>query len=212
MKKIFGLFGLVAMLGIGVHAANTPTAALLSYTTTGGYAPPISYTVCDPFNVTASLVAQNLTLSGNATVAGNLNVTGSVTGGSQNGTNETLSGIQVFSPQVIVGISSTTSLTPTSTYVQVLSSAAFVTLGGATGNAGQAWYAPISTASAVPGQLLIIYSTSPTSYVVISTATTGTAASNGTWASATTVSTQQPSKVLQFIFDGVDQAWREIHD
>ena len=141
--------------------------------------------------------------SGNLTVAGNESVAG----------NQTSGGTTVFTPQVITGISSTTVIVPTATYIQLLSTQNVVTLGGLTNNAGQVFYAPISTASAVAGQMVIFYSTSTTSYVVISTgAPSGNYFnSNGTIGSATTLSTAPP-KTLQFIFDAVLQAWTEVHD
>jgi hypothetical protein len=149
--------------------------------------------------------------SGNLTVAGTSAVTGAstFTGAVTNSSNVTTVGKSIQTPQLITGVSSTTTLSPTGTYVQLASTGGLVTVGQATGNAGQTYYPAIATATATSGQYVLFFTTG-TSGVVISTGA-GLGSNNGVEGSSAFLSTVRP-KVLEFIFDSANSMWREVHD
>lgn len=182
----FCIVGVVIALGSLVRSANAPTASLLGYTTAGPYTGALTYTLVDPFNVTASLIVNNLTVTGTQTV------------GAQNGTNETLSGMQVFSPASVTASSFTTIPVSTS-YVQLLSTGTGpVTLGGP-GCANVA----IATATAVNGEFLVISATTTANYVVIDTGT-----NCGVSGPIFPISTL--NKGASFIFESASGVWKEL--
>lgn len=190
MKKYVGLIGLWIAVLIGISAIGY-SAQTCQRTDLQCYELGAPGNLQTPFRVDSS---GNITSLGSETLSGN----------------QTWTGITVMTPQVVTGVSTTTTITPTATYIQVISSGAIVTIGGARTDGVASYYVPLATASATAGQLVILYSTSSASYVQISTGAL-TGASNGTWGSATSLSTAPP-KILEFIFDAVDSVWREVHN
>lgn len=159
---------------------------------------------------TANLTTQwRIDASGNATSNGVITSSGTGTsnfaGSISVAGNGTTSGITVYPPQVVVGITTITVISPTSTYLQVLSTGAVVTCGIATPMLpGNAAIPCISTATATNGQLLILTSTSTINTLIMSS---GTSAGMDLGAATRTL---QFGKVLTLIYDSSIFEWKEL--
>lgn len=192
MKRLFysiAALSLFTCLFLGKSQATC--LAPLALQAPGGYPYEVSYAT-GPNN---SCVTYYLDKSGNVAMWGNETVQG----------NQTANGLSIFTPQVIVGVSSQTTIVPTSTYIQLASTGGVVTLGGPWLGGAQTYYAPISTVTAVAGEMIILYSTSTNSVTI------STGAVNGTVGSSNALSGATP-KILEFIFDATQSLWREMHD
>lgn len=142
--------------------------------------------------------------SGNETLTGGLSVTGTgtFTGAVTNSSNVTTVGKTIYTPTFgSAQISTTTTLTPTSTYLLVVSTGANVVCG--TGLLGTAAAPCISTATATNGQYLLIASTSTAGTV---TFTDG--ASNAMALGA--ARTVDVDNTLGLIYDSTSSTWKEV--
>lgn len=107
-------------------------------------------------------------------------------------------GKSVLTPLAVVSISSMTTITPTASYLRLLSTGSLVTIG--------LTVPAISTTTAIDGQMIVLGSTSSASAVQIATGTV-----------ACVVGSKTPLVInsltrIQFIFDAIDGLWKELHD
>lgn len=137
--------------------------------------------------------------NGNVTTLGTVTVSGSGSStftGPVSQPQVTTTGVTIYTPQSTTAVSTNTTLSPTATFVNLLSTGAYVTLGLGTIPA-------ISTTTATNGQLLILNSTSTVSYVQISTGTTACVVGP-----TATISTS--NKAVSLIFDSAAGLWKQI--
>lgn len=172
---------LIASLGMSVKAAGVTDLMDLC---TGA-----NNSNC-PFKVDSTgLIVSSAT--GTNTIAGSLSTTGTTT----------IIGKTVYTPTSVTSISSNTTISPTATYLLVLSTGNNVTCG----LTALPLVAPcISTATATNGQYLVIGSTSSTSSVTFADGTT----SGMQLGSATRL--VDNLKKLTLIFDSFDSQWKEV--
>lgn len=134
----------------------------------------------------------NFSAYGNGYIGGNLTVTG----------NSTVNGLTVYTPTQVTGVSTSTVLNPTSTYVQVLSSGGVVAMNGGTYSAGLGSCA-ISTMTATNGQYLVLTSTNTTGYITISTGSTSCV-------SGPTSVLSTNGKAIALIFESAESLWKQV--
>ncbi len=125
--------------------------------------------------------------------------------------NLTLLGESIWNPLVVTGVSSQSTISPSATYMQILSTGGPVLLGGpVNGGGGAPTYIAISTVSAVAGQLLFLYSTGTITGFQLSTGA-AVGINTGVVGSANFLSGTFP-KMLEFMYDAADAVWREVHN
>lgn len=139
--------------------------------------------------------------SGNVTSAGNETITG--TGSNTYSGAMVFVGKTIYTPTVVTAISSVTIISPSATYLTVVSSGANVTCGLGFGN-GLAAAPCISTTTATNGQYLVIGGTSS-----VSTVTFTDGATAGMQLGAATRLIDNLKK-LTLIFDSFDSQWKEV--
>lgn len=181
MKTASKFFGVLAVLIGGLsylHAANTCAPTDTMCYQSGPYQNPnTTFRVDASGNVTSNGTGTNSFIVGSKTVQ---------------------AGITIFTPVLVTGVSSTTIITPTSTFITVVSTGGQVTCGGT-------FATPcISTAAATNGQYLIIGSTSTPSAVIF---TSGTA--SGMDLGSATRLVDENNK-LAVIYDSFAGQWREV--
>jgi hypothetical protein len=197
MKNISRLTGIVLMflLGFVMVAKSAGVTDLVDYCT-GPNQKTCPFKVDVNGNITSTGSPGTSTVS---SFGGNLSVTGT----------DTFSGITVYPPQIVTGVSSITVISPAATYLQVLSTAGVsgttVICGAATPMLPSNAAIPcIATATATNGQYLIITCTSTLSTVTFSS---GTAAGMDLGAATRVV---QWGRTLSLIYDAVIGEWKEI--
>ncbi len=109
------------------------------------------------------------------------------------------SDLMVFTPASQVNVSTQVPISPTATYVQVVSTGGPVTF-SATGS-----YPAISTSSAFSGQFLVLTSSSATNVVYISTGTNSAVVGMN---SSIVISSSMSA--VSFIYDGLQSVWKQI--
>lgn len=168
MKKLSGLIALWALVIAGfvavAYSANTCTSSDMYCFQSGP--------------------SQSVNTIGRLDSSGNLTVVG----------NGTMNGKTIFVPQSVTAVSTLTTLSPTATYLQIISSGGPVNIG--------LQNAAISTTSASAGQYLIIGSTSSTSTVTI---TTGSVA--GVLSISTNTILINNVRRPSFIYDSTNSVW-----
>ncbi len=194
MKRFIGVIAMVmGLMSVG-HADTQGNAQLLGVSGqgTGPYTGNSTFTLVDQSNITSSLILKNLTMNGN--LLGNINVTGT-----QTGVNETLSGYQAYSSVSQVTVSTQVPISPTGSFMLILSTGGPVTFGVGSS------YPAISTATAVDGQFLTIGSTSTGNNVFISTSPLTAVSGDDT--SIVFTSTRS---FVTFIYSNALKQWMEI--
>lgn len=144
----------------------------------------------------------NVTSAGNLTANGNLSVLGqsSFTGQS------TVSGLSIY-PSQFVNVSTTTAITPTSTYILLNSTGSAVVLNGGSGNAAGGPYPAISTATIANGTYIVLgTTTSASGFAVTLTSGTGSGLDLG---SATRVIGF--GKQIGLIYNSTQGQWLELY-
>jgi len=201
MKRVWKFAGgIAALLGAVGIAYATQTCQRSDFLC---YESGPSQNLSTPFRVDSSgnvSVAGSEAVTGNQTTTGNTSTTGSAT----------QLGPTIYTPVAQTGISTITTISPTGTYMQLLSTG---TLGPVLLQAASVFgviYPVISTATATNGQYVILSSTSSTSGVIISTGIWNTLDTGlrGSAGRLTVDNVKRPA----FIFDSADSLWHEVHD
>jgi len=149
----------------------------------------------------------NLSTIGRLDSSGNLSLNGNTVLGSGAGVstggvgNLSYGGISVYTPQSVT-VSSCSTIVPTSTYIQVVSSGSTLLMG----NCATPGAPIISTATAIAGQYVILYDTSSAGAITLSSGT----ASGIVGTSSNAPFVLSNTGTISFIFDAVTQMWREI--
>ena len=192
MKRFLQASLTVLTLLVGFQMLQATCVTPLALQAPGGYPYEVAYTTgpndqCYIYYVDKS---GNQAQSGNLTVLGSVTTTGS----------QTLTGLQAFSPTSQLGLSTTSTISPTATYMLLTSTGGTVTLGQG------APYVAIATATAVNGQILILGSTVPLSGASISL-TSGTASGLDLGAATRAINY---GKKLGLIYDSLTSMWTEL--
>jgi hypothetical protein len=195
MKKLLSVFLVYALVLLPLTSYATCLTPLVNKNVEG---PP--YLVDYATGANQSCIEYYLDTSGNGAYFGNLSVTGN-TGTTGSATN---SGVTIYPPVATVMLSSCSTITPTATVMQILSTGTFINMSGCQ----QAVPAPvIATATATAGQWLVLVSTTQLSVggsVIVSSSTV-----TGLHLGSATRSISANS-VLTLIFDGVQHIWKEV--
>jgi len=186
MKKYVGLFALWAMVVAGFYSV-AHSAQTCANTDFECYESGPSQNLSTPWRVDSS---GNLTTSGGATIAGSVALTGS----------QTTVGKTIYTPTSATALSTQSTISPTATYITVVSTGGNVVLGQG------APYVAIATASATNGQILVLGSTVSSNGATV-TITSGAAAGCDLGSATRTLSY---GKRLGLIYDSAISMWTEL--